>query len=133
MGLLEGEFERGRHNQDGESAELCGMGHQKQEGREKHLKRQEKYKMPKEIDAAKEGKGCTWESSQMTAVQGAQLVLLRPARTQIYSAVHPMQPGAGSHTTWKLCHSCCQNSNIARFGINFCCLGGLFCLEICFS
>lgn len=84
MGLLRDEFDRGRHNQDGESAasrglvgaELCALGHQKWEGREKHLKRQGKYKMLKKIDAKKEGKGCSWESCQMTAVQVAQLVLL---------------------------------------------------------
>lgn len=43
MELLEGESERVRHKKDGESAvsrglvgaELCALGHQKQEGREK--------------------------------------------------------------------------------------------------
>lgn len=68
--MLGAEFEKGRHKRDGETAisrglvgaELCALGHQKQEGREKHLTRQEKYKMPKEIDVEKEGKGCSWES-----------------------------------------------------------------------
>lgn len=67
MGILGGEFEMGRHKKDGESAisrglvegELCALEHQKQEGREKHLKIQKKYKILKEIDAEKEGKGCS--------------------------------------------------------------------------
>lgn len=79
MGILWGEFEMDRHKKDEESgvsrnlveAELCALGHQKQENREKPMKRQEKYKMLKEIDAEKEGKGCSWEFCQMTAVQVA--------------------------------------------------------------
>lgn len=57
-------------------AEICALGHQKREGRQKHLERVEKYKMLKEIGTAEQGKGCSQESCQMAAVQVAWLVVL---------------------------------------------------------
>lgn len=57
-------------------AELCALGHQKWERRQKHLKREEKSKMLREIGTEKEGRGCSWESCHMAAVEAARLVLL---------------------------------------------------------
>lgn len=57
-------------------AQLFALGHQKWERRQKHLKREEKYKMLREIGTEKEGSGCNWESCHMAAGQVAWLVVL---------------------------------------------------------